>query len=161
MTTNEQPMAASRPHQGDVVEAVAKAIYEQWELEPGYNAWTEGSNSHMQDNARRLARDALAGRLSAAQPQPAHSKSEYKRRVAMGDSNVMPPAGVPQAQAGTCGGSEACIAICDQHANCALRAASPVAPAAQPATAHKGEPIDLAGTCGVPPTHKTKENDRG
>jgi hypothetical protein len=56
--------AASRP-QGDVVEAVAKAIYEQWVAAPGYVAWVDGGNSINQDEARRIASEALAGRLAA------------------------------------------------------------------------------------------------
>jgi hypothetical protein len=60
--------AASRP-QGDVVEAVAKAIYEQWVAAPGYVAWVDGGNSINQDEARRIASEALAGRLAAPQAQ--------------------------------------------------------------------------------------------
>ena len=43
-----------------LVEAVAKAVYEQWADRPGYVPWVPGGNSHKQDDARRIARDALA-----------------------------------------------------------------------------------------------------
>jgi len=64
-------MAAALPHQGDVVEAVAKAIYEQWVAAPGYVAWVDGGNSLKQDDARRIARAALASRLAAPASIPA------------------------------------------------------------------------------------------
>jgi hypothetical protein len=58
------------------------------------------------------ARHALAAAESALQKQPepevqpAHSKSEYKRRVALGDANVQPPVlhqqEVPSGWSGIC-----------------------------------------------------------
>ena len=48
-------------HNDQLIEAVAKAIYKQWVAAPGYVEWVEGGNSFNQDDARRLARKALAG----------------------------------------------------------------------------------------------------
>lgn len=42
-----------------LIESVAKVIYEQWKNEKGYVPWVERGNSHRQDAARTLARQAL------------------------------------------------------------------------------------------------------
>lgn len=49
-------------HPNDTVEVVAKAIYEQWSVRDGYTPWQDGGNSHMQTEARSLARAALSSK---------------------------------------------------------------------------------------------------
>lgn len=45
----------------ELTEAVARAIYAQWKHWTGWVPWVDGGNSLNQDEARRLARKAIAG----------------------------------------------------------------------------------------------------
>jgi hypothetical protein len=51
-------MAAAKPDT-DLVERVAKVIYEQWSGNPHYSPWVDGGNSFKQDDCRALAHKAL------------------------------------------------------------------------------------------------------
>ena len=44
-----------------LIEKVAKTIYEGWAGQPGYVPWQEGGNSNMQNLARARARAATQG----------------------------------------------------------------------------------------------------
>ncbi len=57
------------PAPSDLVEPVARVIYDQWKNMTGWVPWVDGGNSHKQDDARRLARDALAAAATPAAPQ--------------------------------------------------------------------------------------------
>jgi hypothetical protein len=52
-------MAAAKPD-AELVERVAKAIYEQWSGNPHYRPWVDGGNSFKQDDCRALARKACS-----------------------------------------------------------------------------------------------------
>lgn len=52
-----QPTAEARD--AARLEAVAKAIYEQWAEMPGYVPWVAGGNSHKQTEARQIASAAM------------------------------------------------------------------------------------------------------
>jgi len=54
---------ASAGSADSAVEAVARVIYEQWNHVKGWVPWVDGGNSHKQDDARSLARAALAASL--------------------------------------------------------------------------------------------------
>ena len=52
--------------------------------------------------------------IEGCKRNPAHSKSEYKRRVALGDPNVLPPVNPPKAQ----GRDDALLHfLCDLHSH--------------------------------------------
>lgn len=44
----------------ELIEAVAQAIYEQWKDQDGYEPWAACGNSLKQDDARQIARAAVA-----------------------------------------------------------------------------------------------------
>lgn len=52
-----------------VVEAVAEAIYNQWEGVEGFVPWFVGGNSDRQNFARSFARESLAALSTAPQAQ--------------------------------------------------------------------------------------------
>lgn len=54
ITTAEKPFANDT-----AVECMAKAIYAQWEGQPGFEKWVDRGNSMNQDKARQIARLAL------------------------------------------------------------------------------------------------------
>jgi hypothetical protein len=55
----ERELAAAKPD-AELVERVAKAIYEQWSGNPHYRPWVDGGNSFKQDDCRALARKACS-----------------------------------------------------------------------------------------------------
>jgi hypothetical protein len=61
VSLEQTPAGVALPRADQLVEAVAKAIYSQWIAVLGYMPWVEGGNSFKQDDARRLAREAIDG----------------------------------------------------------------------------------------------------
>jgi hypothetical protein len=74
------------PRADQLVEAVAKAIYSQWIAVLGYMPWVEGGNSFKQDDARRLAREAIDGVALPAAPQPTDEQLEALYHKHIGNS---------------------------------------------------------------------------
>jgi hypothetical protein len=50
----------------ELIEQLAKLIYQQWGLSPNYVRWVEGGNSLNQDKARRMAKQFFDDNQSAA-----------------------------------------------------------------------------------------------
>lgn len=71
------------------MEAVAKAIYEQWVGHPGYKPWVERGNSLMQDKARDIARAALSQGTQAAQPVAALTEEQRTTLRLLRQSNLL------------------------------------------------------------------------
>jgi hypothetical protein len=50
----------------ELIEQLAKLIYQQWALSPNYVRWVEGGNSLNQDKARRIAKQFIDDNQAAA-----------------------------------------------------------------------------------------------
>jgi hypothetical protein len=71
LRATDTPTAAPEGwREAQLVEAIAKVIYRQWVAAPGYVAWVEGGNSRNQDDARRLAHEAIeASEVEQVEPR--------------------------------------------------------------------------------------------
>ncbi len=54
-------IGSAKPEKDELIENTAKAIYDDWNDQPGWLPWVEGGNSEKQSEARRLARKAIEG----------------------------------------------------------------------------------------------------